>query len=49
MKKEIDIIVTSKQEIEQNHFSQKNIFHIALEEGKIIYDQKIQMAEYTSK
>ena len=35
-----DIIVTSKDEITNNNFSQNNIFHIALEEGKIIYDQK---------
>ncbi len=35
-----DIIVASKQEIEQNNFSRNNIFHIALEEGKIVYDQK---------
>jgi len=40
MTKEIDIIVASKQEIEQNNFSRNNIFHIALEEGKIVYDQK---------
>ena len=35
-----DIIVTSKEEIKKNNFSQNNIFHIALEEGKIVYDQK---------
>ena len=35
-----DIIVTSKKEIAQNNFSGNNIFHIALEEGKIIYDKK---------
>ncbi len=35
-----DIIVASKEEIVKNNFSRNNIFHIALEEGKIVYDQK---------
>ena len=35
-----DIIVTSEEEIVKNNFSCNSIFHIALEDGKIIYDKK---------